>query len=579
MIKIENGGLIARKKTYVGLVFGSPKCIAGDTLITNVRFGNKSTRARTIENLYKRTHDIDYSGGHKNTRDDGQMFVRVVNEKTNGLEWLPAIVVDAGPKECFLLKNDRGDQIKASSEHKFYTGRGYKKLKDLRPGDVVFCKSNFREIYDDKKELIKIPEFYVKAHPVARTRVIKDKKTGKNYIYHRLKFSNAIYEAHKNGLSLSDYIAQLNMGNNELWAVPRGYEIHHKNKDRNDNRIENLEMLSRSEHAKLHVKIGCFSEYKAFPTTITSIEPCGVCHCYDLQVIGKWHNFCANNFVVHNSGKTSLAASASKPLLIDLDKGAYRTASKDRAGMDVATVDNYNTDFLPLISDPALKQYETIVIDTFGALVDMIIRDKFGGVMNPAKWGIVKSEVIGVANTLRMTGKSVLFLAHESEEKTDDKIVKRPQCQGKAKEELMKMLDFIGHTTHQGDNFVLEFGGDDSIYVGNTYGFQNRYVLPDIRIENNDFWRRVIEKQISDYVDTQESEGVALREKLDEWLTAIGDLKTPEQFTEYLNDLQADKDLTTGAVLKIKKTLLDASEKAGLNYDKGAKQFVKQEAK
>lgn len=34
--------------------------------------------------------------------------------------------------------------------------------------------------------------------------------------------------------------------------IPSGYTIHHKNSNKADNRIENLELLSRSEHAKLH---------------------------------------------------------------------------------------------------------------------------------------------------------------------------------------------------------------------------------------------------------------------------------------------------------------------------------------
>lgn len=34
--------------------------------------------------------------------------------------------------------------------------------------------------------------------------------------------------------------------------IPQGYHIHHINHDHNDNRIENLMMLSNSDHKKIH---------------------------------------------------------------------------------------------------------------------------------------------------------------------------------------------------------------------------------------------------------------------------------------------------------------------------------------
>lgn len=277
------------------------------------------------------------------------------------------------------------------------------------------------------------------------------------------------------------------------------------------------------------------------------------------------------------SGKSTLAASASDPILIDLDKGAYRIAGKDRTGLDIVECDKWD-DFVALVAAPELKQYKTIIVDTFGAAVDMIIRDKFSNVMNPAKWGAVKSEIMSVCNQLKMTGRSVLFLAHESEEKNDDKIIKRPQCQGKAKEELMKMLDFIGHTTKAGNDFVLEFGGDDSIYVGNTFEFKNRYVLPDVRTEPNTFFRDIIEKQIADFLEKDEQANKALAEMMDGLRKVITDCKTAEQFTHAAAQIATTTGLTAGAALKLKHELMDAANAAGFVYDRGATGFVAKSA-
>lgn len=34
--------------------------------------------------------------------------------------------------------------------------------------------------------------------------------------------------------------------------IPKGYEVHHKDMDKNNNEIENLQLLSKSEHTKFH---------------------------------------------------------------------------------------------------------------------------------------------------------------------------------------------------------------------------------------------------------------------------------------------------------------------------------------
>lgn len=47
--------------------------------------------------------------------------------------------------------------------------------------------------------------------------------------------------------------------------IPKGYHVHHINADKSDNRIENLECLSPSDHGKLH---GLPKEYRFKPGNI-----------------------------------------------------------------------------------------------------------------------------------------------------------------------------------------------------------------------------------------------------------------------------------------------------------------------
>lgn len=48
------------------------------------------------------------------------------------------------------------------------------------------------------------------------------------------------------------YYIYLSILNNKITYIPKGFDIHHKNKNTFDNRIENLELITKSEHQSHH---------------------------------------------------------------------------------------------------------------------------------------------------------------------------------------------------------------------------------------------------------------------------------------------------------------------------------------
>ena len=72
-------------------------------------------------------------------------------------------------------------------------------------------------------------------------------------------------------------------------------------------------------------------------------------------------------------GKTSIALSFPKPLLIDTDNGLYRVQAEYRC--DSVQVESFQ-DILDVLQED-LKDYDTIVIDTLGKLIDFILDNPF----------------------------------------------------------------------------------------------------------------------------------------------------------------------------------------------------------
>ena len=140
-------------------------------------------------------------------------------------------------------------------------------------------------------------------------------------------------------------------------------------------------------------------------------------------------------------GKTTLACSAPKPLLIDFDRGVSRVRADHRVTTVVA--DTYEEVWNDL-QDPMMKEFETIIIDTGGSFVtflkDWAFRTKPGAKTKAGEFsslkgfGFVKTEFQNFTNHVKtVMNKNIIYVFHAEEKADKDgNPVQRLLCEGSA---------------------------------------------------------------------------------------------------------------------------------------------------
>lgn len=302
-------------------IYGSEACLSADTVLSyEIRKpdGTKvNSKGGTISHLYERFHRLPFTGdGRGKNRAvpaDHEFFLASVNEEDRIFGNKIIDVVDTGTKDCFRVTTASGETIEATEDHKFYTGTDFVELKELKVGDPVFVHNNTPFTTDFiQSSRVSRKDVYVKDHPVAGEKLVKDKKTGKEYLYKRLAKSRAVMEAHINGLSYEEYIGRLNDASLDgLIFLKREQHVHHINENCMDNSLSNLVIIDSSEHSRQHaLERHNNLRFIAVEDSIVSIENVGPKATFDLKMNSPYNNFVADKFVVHNSGKTTLTLHA-----------------------------------------------------------------------------------------------------------------------------------------------------------------------------------------------------------------------------------------------------------------------------
>jgi ATP-dependent 26S proteasome regulatory subunit len=306
-----------------GLLFkGPPGCLSGDTVLLYRRGKRNSGRPITLRKLYMKFNGLKAPGKGTGFRKDAPTYLHSMQED-GSLRYNRIIsIIEAGVKSCVRIVTKTGNTLTLTPDHPVCMESGeFRAAGELLPGDKVRVKGSMLPTGTNgkKKRTVHRREICVLHHPVAGTKEVE------GYVYKRLHFSRVMVEAHMNKLSLFSYVKRLNEGKLEgLKFLSSDQEVHHIDENVRNDTLSNLVVMNKDEHARHHGKVENFQTEYVADDEVVAVLPVEDQMTYDIQMNMPCHNFVAENFIVHNTGKTEGAkaiASAFGVPLYRLDLG------------------------------------------------------------------------------------------------------------------------------------------------------------------------------------------------------------------------------------------------------------------
>ena len=283
-------------------------------------------------------------------------------------------------------------------------------------------------------------------------------------------------------------------------------------------------------------------------------------------------------------GKTTLALSAPHPLLLDFDGGVHRVNAAHR--VDTVQITKWE-EVDEVMQSPEIADYATFVIDTAGKMLSFMDKyimqnnpkmRKADGTLSLQGYGVRKNMFINFVNQVSLMGKSVIFVAHEREEKNGEEKQIRPEIGGSSAGDLIKELDLVGYMEVIGKKRTISFNPSEKFYGKNTCNLPERMEIPiiindkgDVIGENN-FMTNVI-KSYSAYQSKQtelSNEYEELMEVIKENVEMITDAVSANEVTKSLAGMQHIFD----SKLQAEQLLNKRCKELGLKYDKIKKEYA-----
>ena len=267
-------------------------------------------------------------------------------------------------------------------------------------------------------------------------------------------------------------------------------------------------------------------------------------------------------------GKTTLAFTASKPILFDFDGNAFKASN--RAGKKVVGVESWQD--LKSMNRQDIESYDTLIVDTVGTCLDKLAVDIMagdarkgsGGTLNVQGYGALKTRFKTWLDMVRSFGKDVVLIAHGEEDQRGDETMDRIVATGSSKQTIYQQATIMGRYYVGGDGRTLTFEPTPTSF-GKNVGLED-YIIraPSLQPHLMAEILREAKRLINDHADDDDAEHRRLAQ-LREHITGIDDIA---EFQRLLGKM-----IEHDAGPIDRKILVEVGESKGFEIDRAAKAF------
>lgn len=267
-------------------------------------------------------------------------------------------------------------------------------------------------------------------------------------------------------------------------------------------------------------------------------------------------------------GKTSLANTATSPILIDCDRGADRAANR----ADTIVASNWDD---VLNDEGEFKNYKTVIIDTAKAVLDdylslYVVKQDYKLGKNKLKmYGEIGEQFKAFVNRCRALDIDIVIIAHAKEDKEGDITKYYPDVTGQSKDLILRIADQVGYVSMVNNKRTVSFEPSDNRVGKNVAKIEDVEIPDSASNEFSGFMANFIQR-VKDSIQALSKEQQEALEVIKGMQDKISKVNNANEMNSILDEVNK---LPVKQQKPIKNAMVEKGKELGIQINKQSKSF------